>query len=71
MFRLFPQLEEHADIRAGVLSGSEQQMLTICRTLISDPDLVMIDEPTEGLSSMMVRVSACSKSSPDAGSRFC
>ena len=54
MFRMFPQLEERADMRAGVLSGGEQQMLTICRTLMGDPDLVMIDEPTEGLSPMMV-----------------
>ena len=54
MLRMFPQLEERADMRAGVLSGGEQQMLTICRTLMGDPDLVMIDEPTEGLSPMMV-----------------
>ena len=54
MFRMFPQLEERADMRAGVLSGGEQQMLTICRTLMGDPGLVMIDEPTEGLSPMMV-----------------
>jgi branched-chain amino acid transport system ATP-binding protein len=38
----------------GVLSGGEQQMLTVCRTLMGDPDLIMIDEPTEGLSPMMV-----------------
>jgi branched-chain amino acid transport system ATP-binding protein len=37
-----------------VLSGGEQQMLTICRTLMGDPDLVMIDEPTEGLAPQMV-----------------
>jgi branched-chain amino acid transport system ATP-binding protein len=54
MFRMFPRLEERADTRAGVLSGGEQQMLTICRTMMGDPDLVMIDEPTEGLSPMMV-----------------
>ena len=54
MFGMFPQLEERADMRAGVLSGGEQQTLTICRTLMGDPDLVMIDEPTEGLSPMMV-----------------
>jgi len=54
MFRMFPQLQERADMRAGVLSGGEQQMLTICRTLMGDPDLIMIDEPTEGLSPMMV-----------------
>ncbi len=54
MFRMFPQLEERADTPGGVLSGGEQQMLTICRTLMGDPDLIMIDEPTEGLSPMMV-----------------
>jgi branched-chain amino acid transport system ATP-binding protein len=54
MFRMFPRLEERAETLAGVLSGGEQQMLTMCRTLMGDPDLVMIDEPTEGLSPMMV-----------------
>jgi branched-chain amino acid transport system ATP-binding protein len=53
MFRMFPRLEERADTRAGVLSGGEQQMPTICRTMMGDPDVVMIDEPTEGLSPMM------------------
>jgi branched-chain amino acid transport system ATP-binding protein len=56
MFRIFPRLEERADTPAGVLSGGEQQMLTICRTLMGDPDLVMIDEPTEGLAPMMVEL---------------
>jgi branched-chain amino acid transport system ATP-binding protein len=54
MFEMFPQLKERADTRADFLSGGEQQMLTICRTLMGNPDLVMIDEPTEGLSPMMV-----------------
>ena len=49
VFALFPLLRERADAPGGVLSGGEQQMLTICRTLMGDPDLVMIDEPTEGL----------------------
>ena len=49
MFALFPLLRERADAPGGVLSGGEQQMLTICRTLMGDPDLIMIDEPTEGL----------------------
>jgi len=53
-FRLFPRLEERAKTPAGVLSGGEQQMLTICRTLMGDPDLIMIDEPTEGLAPQMV-----------------
>jgi branched-chain amino acid transport system ATP-binding protein len=51
---LFPVLAERANTPAGVLSGGEQQMLTICRTLMGDPDLIMIDEPTEGLSPQMV-----------------
>lgn len=54
MFEIFPRLEERADTPAGVLSGGEQQMLTMCRTLMGDPELVMVDEPTEGLSPMMV-----------------
>ncbi|WP_298728669.1 ABC transporter ATP-binding protein [uncultured Ferrovibrio sp.] len=54
MFEIFPRLEERAETKAGVLSGGEQQMLTMCRTLMGDPDLIMVDEPTEGLSPMMV-----------------
>jgi branched-chain amino acid transport system ATP-binding protein len=49
MFALFPQLRQRADAPGGVLSGGEQQMLTLCRTLMGDPDLLLIDEPTEGL----------------------
>jgi branched-chain amino acid transport system ATP-binding protein len=56
MFRLFPRLEERADTPAGVLSGGEQQMLTMCRTLMGDPDLIMVDEPTEGLAPKMVEL---------------
>jgi len=52
--RLFPMLEKRADTPAGMLSGGEQQMLTICRTLMGDPDLIMIDEPTEGLAPLLV-----------------
>ncbi len=54
MFRLFPRLEERGDVPAGALSGGEQQMLTMCRTLMGDPDLVLIDEPTEGLAPKIV-----------------
>ena len=54
MFKIFPRLEERADTAAGVLSGGEQQMLTLCRTLMGDPELVMIDEPTEGLAPKLV-----------------
>jgi branched-chain amino acid transport system ATP-binding protein len=56
MFKVFPRLEERADTAAGVLSGGEQQMLAMCRTLMGDPDLIMIDEPTEGLAPMMVEL---------------
>ena len=54
MFAMFPNLRERADNAAGVLSGGEQQMLTMCRTLMGDPDLVLIDEPTEGLAPKLV-----------------
>jgi branched-chain amino acid transport system ATP-binding protein len=54
MFELFPRLRERADAPAGVMSGGEQQMLTLCRTLMGDPDLIMIDEPTEGLAPKIV-----------------
>lgn len=54
MFEMFPNLGRRADTAGGVLSGGEQQMLTMCRTLMGDPDLIMIDEPTEGLAPMMV-----------------
>jgi len=54
MFTLFPRLEERADVPAGALSGGEQQMLTMCRTLMGDPDLIIIDEPTEGLAPKIV-----------------
>lgn len=53
-WRLFPQLKDRADAPGGALSGGEQQMLTICRTLMGDPDLIMVDEPTEGLAPRMV-----------------
>jgi len=55
MFRLFPVLGERADQPGAVLSGGEQQMLTMCRTLIGDPHLIMIDEPSEGLAPMLVK----------------
>jgi branched-chain amino acid transport system ATP-binding protein len=54
MFDLFPILRARADAPGGVLSGGEQQILTICRTLMGDPDLVMVDEPTEGLAPQLV-----------------
>jgi branched-chain amino acid transport system ATP-binding protein len=54
MLTMFPNLAERADTAAGVLSGGEKQMLTICRTLMGDPELIMIDEPTEGLAPLIV-----------------
>ncbi len=53
-YALFPMLRERQDAPGGVLSGGEQQMLTICRTLMGDPALIMIDEPTEGLAPQVV-----------------
>jgi len=54
VFQLFPNLAERQYTSAGVLSGGEQQMLTMCRTLMGDPDLILIDEPTEGLAPLLV-----------------
>jgi branched-chain amino acid transport system ATP-binding protein len=56
MFALFPRLKEREHTEAGVLSGGEQQMLTLCRTLMGDPDLIIIDEPTEGLAPKIVEL---------------
>ncbi len=58
MYRLFPRLQERQQVEAGVLSGGEQQMLTLARTLMGDPDLIMIDEPTEGLAPKIVALVA-------------
>ena len=58
VYRMFPQLLERRNTEAGVLSGGEQQMLTLCRTLMGDPDLIMIDEPTEGLAPKIVELVA-------------
>ena len=54
MYQLFPQLQQRASVKAGVLSGGEQQMLTLCRTLMGNPELILIDEPTEGLAPQLV-----------------
>ena len=58
MYAMFPRLRERQHTEAGVLSGGEQQMLTLCRTLMGDPDLIMIDEPTEGLAPKIVELVA-------------
>ncbi len=56
VWRLFPRLQERARTPAGVLSGGEQQMLTLARTMMGEPELVIIDEPTEGLAPMVVEL---------------
>jgi branched-chain amino acid transport system ATP-binding protein len=58
MYRMFPRLQERRTVAAGFLSGGEQQMLTLCRSLMGDPDLIMIDEPTEGLAPKIVALVA-------------
>ena len=56
MYEMFPRLKERQHTEAGVMSGGEQQMLTLCRTLMGDPDLIIIDEPTEGLAQKIVEL---------------
>lgn len=58
MYQMFPRLKERQHTEAGVMSGGEQQMLTLCRTLMGDPDLIIIDEPTEGLAPKIVELVA-------------
>ena len=55
IFSMFPNLAEREHIAGGVLSGGEQQMLSMCRALMGDPQLIMIDEPTEGLAPKLVK----------------
>ena len=55
MYNLFENLKNRSDVEASFLSGGEQQMLTMCRTLMGDPEVIMIDEPTEGLSPQMTK----------------
>ncbi|MDR5751055.1 MULTISPECIES: ABC transporter ATP-binding protein [unclassified Caballeronia] len=54
-YRIFPVLRERMSVKAGVLSGGEQQMLALARTLVGDPELVIVDEPAEGLAPAVVR----------------
>jgi branched-chain amino acid transport system ATP-binding protein len=66
--QLFPVLEERGAVKAGRLSGGEQQMLALARTLMGDPSLVIIDEPTEGLAPQVVaQVASCMKTLRDRG----
>ena len=73
MYALFPRLKERQHTEAGVLSGGEQQMLTLCRTLMGDPDLIIIDEPTEGLAPKIVELvgATARRNRQDAASRCC
>jgi branched-chain amino acid transport system ATP-binding protein len=54
MYELFPQLGARSRLEAGRLSGGEQQMLALCRTLMGSPELIIVDEPTEGLAPQLV-----------------
>lgn len=56
MYNFFPQLKDRQDTAAGMLSGGEQQMLTMCRALLGNPRVILIDEPTEGLAPKIVEV---------------
>ena len=55
MYETFPRLKERSKNKGNLLSGGEQQMLTIARALMTNPDLVMLDEPSEGLAPIVVQ----------------
>jgi branched-chain amino acid transport system ATP-binding protein len=60
LYALFPSLQARRQVAAGLLSGGEQQMLSLCRSLLGNPDLILIDEPTEGLAPKIVtQIAAC------------
>ncbi len=66
--RLFPFLRERTRVRAGALSGGEQQMLALARTLVGDPALVIVDEPAEGLAPQIVaQLAACFRAMQERG----
>ena len=55
VYEKFPKLKDRRDNKGGHLSGGEQQMLTVARTLMGNPDLILVDEPTEGLAPLIVK----------------
>jgi branched-chain amino acid transport system ATP-binding protein len=55
VYEKFPKLKERRDNKGGHLSGGEQQMLTVARTLMGNPQLILVDEPTEGLAPLIVK----------------
>ena len=68
MFNYFPRLKERCNTKAGSLSGGEQQMLTICRSLLGNPLVILVDEPTEGLAPKIVAtVAECIKDMQQKG----
>ncbi|RJG03928.1 ABC transporter ATP-binding protein [Noviherbaspirillum sedimenti] len=68
MFDYFPRLKERRNTKAGSMSGGEQQMLTICRSLLGNPLVILIDEPTEGLAPKIVtQVGECIKDMREKG----